>query len=320
VCSLRAAGRSLSFWAAPAVAPEVLLLTNLWSRGFKSSTAMTMAEKNVVITGASSGLGLAASLLLAEQGARVGMVCRNPQRAWFMRNEVEKYATAAPPVLFLADLSSQCQIRTLASELRSAFTHIDVLINNAGAMFAQRELTEDGIERTLALNHLAPFLLTHLLLDLVASAPAGRIVTVTSSCHSRTLDFENLEGEQHYNFLSAYNRSKLCNILFSYELARRVVGTRITANCVSPGPTATRLGDNMSGVPGLIARLLRNIRFVYPEGGAETLVYVASSSHLESVSGRQFRDFRDHTTKPITYDVDVARCLWMLSEALCGFS
>jgi retinol dehydrogenase 14 len=218
---------------------------------------MTMAGKTVVVTGASSGLGLAASLLLAEQGARIGMICRNPRRAWFMRNEVAKYATTNPPILFLADLSSQAQIRNLATELRSSFTHIDVLINNVGAIFARRELTEDGIEKTLAVNHLAPFLLTNLVLDLVASAPAGRVVTVSASCHSGSLDFENLQGERHYNFLTAYNRSKLCNILSSYELARRVAGTRITANCVSPGRTATRLGDNMAGVPGLVARVLK---------------------------------------------------------------
>lgn len=222
--------------------------------------------------------------------------------------------------MFLADLSSQAQIRNLATELRSSFTHIDVLINNVGAIFARRELTEDGIEKTLAVNHLAPFLLTNLVLDLVASAPAGRVVTVPASCHSGSLDFENLQGERHYNFLTAYNRSKLCNILSSYELARRVAGTRITANCVSPGHTATRLGDNMPGVPGLVARVLKNIRLVYPEGGAQPLVYLAPSSELNSVTGRHFRDFRDRRTKPITYDGDVARRLWLTSEALCGLS
>jgi NAD(P)-dependent dehydrogenase (short-subunit alcohol dehydrogenase family) len=201
---------------------------------------MTMIDKNVVVTGASSGIGLAASILLAEQGARVGMVCRDRKRGWFMRNEVAKYMVNCPPTLFLADLSSQEETWRLAIELRRTFKHIDVLINNAGAMFARRELTEDGIERTLAVNHLAPFLLTNLVLDLVTDAPAGRIVTVASSCHSASLDFENLQGERHYNFLGAYNRSKLCNILFTYELSRRLSGTRATANCVSPGPTATR--------------------------------------------------------------------------------
>lgn len=281
---------------------------------------MTMAGKNIIVTGASSGLGLAASLLLTEQGARIGMICRDPKRAWFMRNEVAKYAVDKPPVLFLADLSSQTQVRSLATELRSAFTHIDVLINNAGAMFARRELTEDGLERTLAVNHIAHFLLTNLVLDLVVAAPAGRIVTVSSSFHSGSLDFANLQGERHYNFLTAYRRSKLCNILFSYELARRVARTRITANCVSPGPTATRLGDNMIGLPGLVARVLRNIRFVYPEGGAQTLVHAASSTQLDAVTGRCFQDFHDRRTKSITYDVDVARCLWHMSEALCGLS
>jgi NAD(P)-dependent dehydrogenase (short-subunit alcohol dehydrogenase family) len=279
---------------------------------------MTMAGKNIIVTGASSGLGLAASLLLTEQGARVGMICRDPKRAWFMRNEIAKYAVDNPPVLFLADLSSQTQVRSLATELRSAFTHIDVLINNAGAMFARRELTEDGLERTLAVNHIAHFLLTNLVLDLVVSAPAGRIITVSSSFHSGSLDFANLQGERHYNFLTAYRRSKLCNILFSYELARRVAGTSITVNCVSPGPTATRLGENMTGLPGLVARVLRNIRFVYPEGGALPLVHAASSTQLDAVTGRFLLDFHDRRTKSITYDVDVARCLWHLSEALCG--
>ena len=152
----------------------------------------------------------------------------------------------------------------MALELRRTFNHIDVLINNAGAMFAGRELTEDGIERTLAVNHLAPFLLTSLLIDLGTAAPAGRIVTVSSSWHIASLDFENLQSERHYNFFAAYNRSTLCNIPFTYELARRLRGTRATANCVSPGPTATRLGDNMVGLPRLISRILKNIRLVYP--------------------------------------------------------
>jgi NAD(P)-dependent dehydrogenase (short-subunit alcohol dehydrogenase family) len=281
---------------------------------------MMTAEKNIVVTGASSGLGLAASLLLGEQGARVGMICRDSVRGRFMRNEIASYGIDRPPILFLADLSSQSQIRGLADELRSAFTHIDVLINNAGAMFARRELTEDGIEKTLAVNHLAPFLLTSLVLDLIASAPAGRIVMVTSSHHSGTLDFENLQGERHYNFLDAYNRSKLRNILFSYELARQLADTRVTANCVSPGPTLTRLGDNMTGFPRMISLALKSIRLVYPEGGADPLVFLASSARLDSVTGRFFQHCREKQSKPITYDVDVAKCLWLLSEALCDLS
>lgn len=277
---------------------------------------MRMANRTVVITGASSGLGLAASLLLAEQGAEVVMICRDPVRGKFMRSEIAKYATESSPILYLADLSSQAQIRKLASELSGSFDSIDVLINNVGAIFARRELTTDGVERTLAVNHLAPFLLTTLLLDLVRAAPAGRIVTVASEFHSGSLDFENLQGERHYNFLTAYNRSKVCNVLFAYELARRLAGTRVTANCLSPGPTVTRLGDNMSGFPAMVARLMKTWRFVYPEQGAQSTVYVASSSDLDLVSGRFFLGRREMRTKGITYDTNVAKCLWCKSEEL----
>jgi NAD(P)-dependent dehydrogenase (short-subunit alcohol dehydrogenase family) len=279
-----------------------------------------MTGKTVLVTGASSGVGLAASLLLAELGARVIMICRDTVRGRFMRNEVAQYAADSPPVVFYADLSSQSQIRSLAAQIHDAFDRIDVLINNAGAMFARRELTEDGVERTLAVNHLAPFLLTRLLLDLLQAAPAGRVITVASEFHRGKLDFENLQGERHYNFLDAYNRSKLCNILFTYELAGRLAGSCITANSVSPGFTATRLGDNMSGFPALVSRVMKNIRFVYPERGAKTTVYLASSPDLELVSGRFFLRGRDTPTKPITYDTDVAKCLWAMSEALCEMS
>jgi NAD(P)-dependent dehydrogenase (short-subunit alcohol dehydrogenase family) len=266
----------------------------------------TMTNKTIVITGASSGVGLAASLLFTELGARVIMICRDPRRGRFMRNEVAQYATDNYPLLFLADLSSQAEIRRLATELRDTFDRIGVLINNAGAIFARRDLTAEGMERTLAVNHLAPFLLTSLLLDLVEASPAGRIITVASELHSDALNFENLQGERHYNLLGAYKGSKLGNILFTYELARRLAGSRITANCLSPGPTATRLGDNMSGFPALVSRVLKNVRFEYPERGARTTVYVASSPDLESVSGRFFLRCRDTPPKPITYDTDVA--------------
>jgi NAD(P)-dependent dehydrogenase (short-subunit alcohol dehydrogenase family) len=275
-----------------------------------------MASRTVLITGASSGVGLATSLLLAEQGAEVIMICRDPVRGKFMRSQVAKYATESSPSLFIADLSSQAEIRRLAVELRGTFHSIDVLINNAGAMFARCELTPEGIEKTLALNHLAPFLLTLLLLDLVQAAPAGRIINVTSEFHSGSLDFHNLQGERHYNFLTAYHRSKLCNILFTYELARRLTGTRATANCLSPGPTMTRLGDNMSGLPAMISRLMKTWWLVFPERGAQTTVYVASSPDLDSVSGRFLLRCRETRTKRITYDTNVARCLWYMSTTL----
>jgi retinol dehydrogenase-14 len=285
-------------------------------------TDIPMDDKIVLITGASSGVGLATALLLAERGADIVMVCRNRARAEFMRDEIAKYATGRPPILFLADLSSQAEIHVLATEVRDRLSRIDVLINNAGAMFASRQLTPEGVEKTLAINHVAPFLLTKLLLDLVRAAPAGRILTVAAESHSGSLDFTNLQGERHYNFFTAYNRSKLCNILFTYELARRLAGNTITANCLCPGPTLTRIGDNMTGLPSLLPGMIKRIPYflAYPESGARTPVYVASSPDLAGVTGRFFLRGRETRTKRITYDTDVATRLWNLSEALCETS
>ena len=216
-----------------------------------------MSGKTVLITGATSGLGLATALLLAERGAEVVMVGRDRTRSNFMRTEVAKCAAGNAPILFLADLSSQAEIHRLAERLHGCFSRIDVLINNAAAVFAEREVTPDGLEKTFAVNHLAPFALTHLLLDLLRAAPAGRILTASSEFHSGELDFSNLQGQRQYNWLGAYKRSKLCNILFTYELSRRLAGSTITANCFSPGPTLTRLGDNMRGLHAAFPWLLK---------------------------------------------------------------
>jgi retinol dehydrogenase 14 len=281
-----------------------------------------MHDKVVLITGASSGLGVATALLLAERGAEVVMVCRDGVRGNFMRKGVAEHATGRAPAIFFADLTLQEQIHILADQIRRSYSHIDVLINNAGAVFAAREFTEDGVEKTLALNYLAPFLLTRLLLDLVLAAPAGRVVNVASQSHSNSLDFANLQGERHYNFFAAYNRSKLCNILFTYELARRLSGTSVTSNCLSPGPTLTRIGDNMRGWPALFPRLLKQIPLLseHPKRGAHTHVYVASSPDLDGISGRFFFRCHEARTKPITYDAAIAAKLWEISEGLCARS
>jgi retinol dehydrogenase-14 len=278
---------------------------------------MSITGKTVLITGATSGLGLATALLLAERGAEVLMVGRERTRSNFMRAEVAKCAAGNAPILFLADLSSQAEIHRLADRLHGCFSRIDVLINNAAAVFAQREVTPDGLEKTFAVNHLAPFTLTLLLLDLLRAAPAGRILTASSELHSGRLDFSNLQGEWRYNWLGAYARSKLCNILFTYELSRRLAGSTITANCFSPGPALTRLGDNMRGLPAAVPWLLKRIPslLALPEGAARTPVYLASSPDLDGVSGRFFLGCRETRTKQITYDNSVAVRLWNMSEA-----
>jgi NAD(P)-dependent dehydrogenase (short-subunit alcohol dehydrogenase family) len=278
-----------------------------------------MAGKVVLITGANSGVGLATAYGLAERGATVVMVSRDPARGAAARDEVAQVATGPTPVLLLADHSSQAAIHALAKEVRARFARIDVLVNNAGAIFAQRELTVDGIEQTFAVNHLAPFLLTNLLLDLVKAAPAGRIVTVASEVHSGKIDFENLQGERHYNFFKAYGLSKLENILFTYELARRLEGTSTTANCVSPGATRTRFGDNLRGLPRLMPLVMKRIPLLFgsPENGARTSIYVASSPELAGVSGRFYLRCRERRTKPLTYNAEVAAQPWSVSEKLC---
>ena len=278
-----------------------------------------MKDKIVIVTGASSGIGLATARQLARQGAEIAMVCRDPKRAEAAREDVAASATGAQPRVFLADLSAQRDIRHLATAIKSRYSHIDVLINNAGAVFARRELTVDGIEKTFAVNHLAPFLLTNLLLDNVRAAAAGRVVTVGSESYSSALDFENLQSEKKHHFLTAYFRSKLENILFTFELSRRLAGTSVTANCLSPGPTKTRIGSNMDGWAGLFPLLVRNVPFfASPEKGARTSVYLASSPEVAKTTGRFFLRSRETRTKPVTHDVDVARRLWNLSEEVCG--
>lgn len=246
-----------------------------------------MHGKIALITGANSGIGFVTAVELAKMGARVLMVCRDGERGAHARAAVAKAASGAAPELLLADISSQKSIRALADDVRQRFAGIDVLINNAGGIFAKRELTADGIEMTFATNHLGPFLLTNLLLDRVSAGTGGRIVNVASESYPSKLDFGNLQGEKSYGFLNAYFRSKLENIIFSLDLAQRLQPSGVTVNCMSPGPTSTRFGDNMTGLAGLFPRLAKKL-FPSPEKGARTLVYLASSPEIAGVSGRFF--------------------------------
>jgi NAD(P)-dependent dehydrogenase (short-subunit alcohol dehydrogenase family) len=248
------------------------------------------------------------------------MVSRDPVRGAAARDEVARVALGPQPVFLAADLSSQQAIRRLADQLHTRYERLGVLVNNAGTACRRRELTADGIERTLATNHLAPFLLTRLLLDLLLAAPAGRVVTVTSEAHSGTLDFDNLQGERHYHFFGAYARSKLANILFTYELARRLQGTTVTANCFTPGPTATNLGRGAGGLMGLMSELV-HVLALTPLGssadkGALPAVYLASSPAVAGLSGAYFKRLRVARSKPITYDDRVAAGLWSISDRL----
>jgi NAD(P)-dependent dehydrogenase (short-subunit alcohol dehydrogenase family) len=276
-----------------------------------------MRGKTVLITGANSGIGFVTAVELAKMGARVLMVCRDTERGAHARAAVAQVATGAAPELLLADISSQQAIRVVADDVRQRCPKIDVLINNAGGIFAERGFTTNGIERTFATNHLGPFLLTNLLIDLVKAGTGGRIVNVASESYPSKLDFGNLQGEKSYGFLSAYFRSKLENIIFSLDLAQRLQGSGVTVNCMSPGPTSTRFGDNMTGLAGLFPRLAKKL-FPGPEKGARTLIYLASSPDIEGISGRFFLRQRARRTKPVTSDAEVAARLWRVSSELVG--
>jgi retinol dehydrogenase 14 len=277
-----------------------------------------MRDKTAVVTGATSGVGLATAVECARRGARVILVGRDPLRGQDAHAVVARAALGREPILLLADFQSQQEIRRLARQVKEVTPAVDVLVNNAGAIFAKRELTADGIERTFAVNHLAPFLLTNLLLDLVLAAPQGRVVTVSSETHAGRLDFDNLQGERSYGFLRAYTATKTANIVFAFELSRRLAGKKATSNAVSPGPTRTRFGDDLTGLPRLFPVVMKSIPFLFqaPEIGAQTVVQLASVPGYATVSGLFFQSGRVRAPKPVTRDRGVAQRLWNESAIL----
>lgn len=278
-----------------------------------------MIGTKAIVTGANSGIGLVTAKRLAELGAEVLMVCRDAERGRHAQAEVARVASGAKPGLFLADLGNQQSIRRLANEVVDAHDRAEVLVNNAGAVFGKRELTPDGIEKTFATNHIGPFLLTHLLLPVLRRASAARIVTVASRVHAGSLDFDNLQGERRYSAMRAYECSKLENILFTYELARRLGPGSITANCLAPGLVSSNFGRNVGGLLGLMPRVLALTPFsVSPEEGAKTSIYLASSPEVEGVTGRYYYRCKETESKPVSYDRRIAERLWEISARLVG--
>ena len=278
-----------------------------------------MHGKVCVVTGASSGIGRVAALRLAERGAMVVLVCRNEERGAPVLEEIGRRSGGGKATLLTADLSSQRQVREAAAAFLERFDRLDVLINNAGiAGWGTRLITEDGLETTFAVNHLAPFLLTDLLLDrLKASAPA-RVVTVSSAAHkSFRLDFDDLRGERRYSGFGAYSRSKLANILFTRELSRRLEGTGVTANCLHPGVVATGIFRNL---PGWLRVILTSPLVLSPEKGADTLLYLATAPEVAALSGRYFVRRKPARSSRASQDAAAAQRLWGASEALTAAS
>lgn len=280
----------------------------------------SMAGLVCMVTGATDGIGRETAHALAEMGATVVVVGRNREKSVTTVNEIRS-ATGNPDVEFmLADLSSQEQIRRLADEFKTRYERLDVLVNNAGGVFVTRQESVDGIEMTFALNHLGYFLLTNLLLDvLIESAPA-RIVNVSSAAHRRAeLDFDDLLGEESYSGWQAYGESKLANVLFTYELARRLVDAGVTVNALHPGFVATHLGANNFGWLGSLAKKVINVvAGKRPEAGAQTSIYLASSPEVEDVTGRYFVDQKPRRSSEASYDDGAARRLWKISAEMTG--
>jgi NAD(P)-dependent dehydrogenase (short-subunit alcohol dehydrogenase family) len=275
-----------------------------------------MKGKTIVATGATSGIGEAAVLALAGMGARIVIIARDEARAKATMQKLEARAPGLDHRLHLADLSSMAETRKVGAAIAASEPRIDVLINNAGALFSRRRVTPEGLELTFALNHMAYFVLTEALLDrLIASAPA-RIVSTSSIAHEReSLDFNDLQSADGYGGLKVYSRSKLANILFTRELARRLAGTGVTANCLHPGVVKTRFGESSGGFLGLLIPFLR-LFFISPEQGAETIVYLASSPEAADTNGGYFVKRKLTEPSAAARDDAAAKRLWIESEKL----
>ncbi len=276
-----------------------------------------MFGKTVLVTGGTGGIGRAAAIGLASLGARVGITGRDRLRAEQAATAISRESGNPAVDVFVADMSSQAEVRGLAGEVLAAYPRLDVLLNNVGGFWAHRHETADGLEHTFALNHLAPFLLTSLLLDrLMASAPA-RVVTVSSGAQSMgRIDFDDLMGERNYSGQTAYNQSKLANVMFTYELARRLTGTGVTATALHPGLTNTAFSAEDPALGLLVAMLRPFMRS--PKRGAETPVYLASSPEAEGVTGTFFANRRAKPSSKSSYDTASAARLWKVSAGLVG--
>jgi NAD(P)-dependent dehydrogenase (short-subunit alcohol dehydrogenase family) len=293
-----------------------------------------MYGKVCLVTGAASGIGAITAQALAQQGAAVILVDRDSEKGAVTVNQI-KQQTGNPAVEFMrADLSAQKEIRQLAQQFKSRYQRLDVLVNNAGAIFPQRQETVDGLEMTFALNYLAYFLLTNLLLDMIKASAPARIINVSSRAHARApIDFDDLGSRSDYRGPRAYARSKLAIVLFTYELARRLEGTGVTVNTLHPGSVATNFSTNHGGVVGLLMRMIatnfamnngkgtgllaRLFRFalISPEEGAQTSIYLATSPEVAGITGKYFVKCKAVPSSPDSYDTATADRLWQVSAA-----
>ena len=277
-----------------------------------------MGGKTVLITGGTSGIGKATAVALAAMGANVVVVGRNPDRGRAAVDEIKAQSHSGSVELMLADLSVQAEVRRLAEEFLGRHDRLDVLDNNAGLVQSKRTETPDGIETTLAINHLAPFLLTNLLIERLEQSAPSRVITVSSEAQRwGNMDFENMQSRRKYRGFPVYGMTKLANIMFTYELAERLDGTGVSANCLHPGSVGTNFGQNNRGAMALFFRTFKPF-MRSPEKGADTLIWLSSSSAVDGVSGKYFSDRKEIEAKKVAYDPAARRSLWEISEDLTG--
>jgi NAD(P)-dependent dehydrogenase (short-subunit alcohol dehydrogenase family) len=279
-----------------------------------------MVGKTVLVTGGTGGIGMATALGLAALGARVGITGRDPGRARSAAAEIARESGNPLVDVFVADLSSQAEVRAMAAAVLDACPRLDVLINNVGGFWAHRHVTADGLERTFAVNHLAPFLLTGLLLDRLTDSSPARIVTVSSNAQALgRIDFDDLQSARKYSGPRAYNQSKLANVMFTYELSRRLHDTGVTANALHPGVVGTSFGAED---PTLLTRLARPLLRLMksPASGAATSIYLASSADVDAITGQYFANREPKASNKSSYDKATANRLWLASAGLVGLA
>jgi retinol dehydrogenase 12 len=277
-------------------------------------TISDMSGKTCLVTGATGGIGLVTAQALARAGAEVVIIGRSPEKTAEVARQMQ--ARGGKVEYLLGDLSAQAEVRRLAAEFRQGHNRLDVLVNNAGAFFMKHQVSQDGFEMTFALNHLAYFLLTNLLLDLLTTSAPSRIVNVSSGAHvGGRINLENIQNPRTYSGWAAYSQSKLANIYFTYELARRLQGSGVTVNALHPGFVATNFGRSNGGLFNPLFRLFQ-IGAISPEEGAKTSIYLATSPEVEGVTGKYFDKCKPISSSPVSYDQDMARDLWDLSTQL----
>ena len=282
-----------------------------------------MTGKVCLVTGANQGIGKETAVALARIGATVVMTSRDRVKGEAALADVRTRSGRQDVELMLADFGSFASTRQLAADFKAKHRRLDVLVNNAGAIMTSRSETSDGFETTFGVNHLGYFLLTSLLLDTVKASAPSRIVNVASRAHLRSeMDFDDLNSRQgRYSAMTTYARSKLANVLFTYELARRLQGTGVTANCLHPGVVRTGFGKNNSGYAKMLFQVFQVVArpwLLSPEKGAATSIYLASSPEVEGVTGKYFADCRETPSSPASYDEPSQRRLWVVSEEMCG--